>query len=70
MQRTLSLNRRAHLFVRDDALFIKLQTPHNKMPDKADIYILKKFSIDRLKDIRDWADAMIQASESSNVKKD
>ena len=40
------------------------------MPDKADIYILKKFSIDRLKDIRDWADAMIQASESSNVKKD
>ena len=50
MSKTLSLNRRAHLFVRDDALFIKLQTPHNKMPDKADIYI--------------------QASESSNVKKD
>ena len=70
MSKTLSLNRRAHLFVRDDALFIKLQTPHNTMPDKADIYILKKFSIDRLKDIRDWADAMIQASESSNVKKD
>lgn len=70
MNRTLSLSRRAHLFVRGDALFIKLQAPHNKMPEKADIYILKKFSIDRLKDIRDWADAMIKASETSNGKTD
>ena len=68
MSKTLSLSRRAHLFVRGDALFIKLQTPHNKMPEKADIYILKKFEIDRLKDIRDWADAMIKASEISNDK--
>lgn len=70
MSKTLSLSRRAHLFVRGDALFIKLQTPHNKMPDKADIYILKKFSIDRLKEIRDWTDAMIKASESGNGKTD
>jgi len=37
---------------------------------KADYFIIKKFSINRLKDIREWADAIIKDSESSNVKKD
>jgi hypothetical protein len=37
---------------------------------KADYFIIKKFSIKRLKEIRDWADAIIKDSESSNVKKD
>lgn len=70
MRKTLSLSPRTHLFIKDSALFIKLQRPHSLDPMKADYYIIKKFSINRLKEIRDWADAMIQASESSNVKKD
>lgn len=69
MCKTLSLSRRAHLFVRDDALFIKLQAPHNRMPE-TDIYILKRFSIERLKEIRDWADSIIEESENNNVKAD
>ncbi len=70
MRKTLSLSPRTHLFIKDEALFIKLQRPHNLDPMKADYYIIKKFSIKRLKEIRDWADAIIKDSESSNVKKD
>ena len=70
MRKTLSLSPRTHLFIKDEALFIKLQRPHNLYPMKADYFIIKKFSIKRLKEIRDWADAIIKDSESSNVKKD
>ncbi len=70
MRKTLSLSPRAHFFIKDSALFIKLQRPHNLDPVKADYYIIKKFSINRLKDIREWADAIIKDSESSNVKPD
>ena len=70
MRKTLSLTRRAHLYVKDDALWIKLQRPHNLDPMKADLYILKKFSIERLKEIRDWADAIIKDGENNNVKAD
>lgn len=70
MRKTLSLSPRAHFFIKDSALFIKLQRPHNLDPMKADYFIIKKFSINRLKDIREWADAIIKDSESSNVKKD
>lgn len=70
MRRTLSLSRRAHLFVKDGAFFIKLQRPHTLDPMKADLYILKKFHIEQLKDIRDWADAIIKNSENNNVEAD
>ena len=70
MKKTLSLSPRTHLFIKDEALFIKLQRPHNLNPMKADYFIIKKFSINRLKEIRDWADTIIKDSESSNVKKD
>lgn len=68
MRRTLSLSRRAHLFIKDGAFFIKLQRPHNIDPLKADLYIIKGFSIERLKEVRDWADAIIKDSENNNVK--
>lgn len=70
MRKTLSLSRRAHLYVEDGALWIKLQRPHNLDPMKADLYILKKFSIERLKEIRDWSDTIIKDSENNNVKAD
>jgi len=63
MQKTLSLSPRTHLFIKDGALFIKLQRPHNLNPAKADYFIIKKFSINRLKEIRDWADEIINESE-------
>lgn len=66
MQKTLSLNRRTHLFVRGDALYIKLQRPHNLDPMKADFYIIKKFNIKRLREIRDWADTIIKEHEALN----
>lgn len=68
MRKTLSLNRRAHLYVKDGALWIKLQRPHNLDPMKADLYILKKFHIERLKEIRDWADEIIKNTENNNVE--
>lgn len=68
MRKTLSLNRRAHLYVKDGAFWIKLQRPHNLDPMKADLYILKRFSIEQLKEIRDWADEIIKNTENNNVE--
>lgn len=68
MRKTLSLNRRAHLYVKDGAFWIKLQRPHNLDPMKADLYILKRFSIEQLKKIRDWADEIIKNTENNNVE--
>lgn len=71
MSKTLSLNRRTHLFIKDDALYIKLQNPAPPtQPMRPDFYIVKKFELERLKEIRDWADAIIKDSESSNGKTD
>ncbi|WP_041757489.1 hypothetical protein [Psychrobacter arcticus] len=70
MSKTLSLTRRAHLFIKDGQFFIKLQRQNQRDPKRDDYYIVKKFELERLKEIRDWADAMIKASETSNDKKD
>ena len=54
MSKTLSLSRRAHFFIKKDALFIKLQRAHNLDPKKQDFYIIKQFSVNQLKQIHDW----------------
>lgn len=63
MQRTLSLNRRTHLFIKDDKLFIKLQKPNTHNPVANDFYILKPLPFDDLIKIRDWADQAINNRE-------
>lgn len=70
MSKTLSLSRRTHLFIKDGQLFIKLQRQNQRDPKRDDYYIVKKFSINRLKEIRDWADAIIKDIENSNGKAD
>ena len=70
MTKTLSLSRRAHLFIKDGELFIKLQRQNQRDAKRDDYYIIKKFGVERLKDIRDWADTIIKDSETSNVKTD
>lgn len=62
MRKTLSLTRRTHLFIKDGALFIKLQRPHHIDPLKADIYIIKKLPIDNVRKIRDWCDAILESN--------
>ena len=54
MRKTLSLSPRTHLFIKDEALFIKLQRPHNLDPMKADYFIIKKFSITNLNALLDF----------------
>ena len=54
MSKTLSLSRRAHLFIKDGSLFVKLQRAHNLDPKKQDFYIIKQFSVNQLKQIHDW----------------
>ena len=70
MSKTLSLSRRAHLFVLDNELFIKLQRQHQRDPKRDDYYIIKKFGLERLKEIHEWSGNIIKESESSNVKAD
>ena len=70
MSKTLSLSRRAHLFIKDGQFFIKLQRQNQRDPKRDDYYIVKKFGLERLKEIRDWIDKQIEDSESSNVKAD
>lgn len=70
MSKTLSLSRRAHLFVLDNELFIKLQRQNQRDPKRDDYYIIKKFGLDRLKEIHEWSGNIIKESESSNVKAD
>ena len=70
MSKTLSLSRRAHLFIKDNELFIKLQRQNQRDPKRDDYYIIKKFGLERLKEIRDWIDKQIEESESGNVKAD
>lgn len=54
MSKTLSLSTRCHLFVDDDFLYIKVQKISPNF-GKKDFYILKKFNISVLKELRDWA---------------
>ncbi|MDN5619462.1 MAG: hypothetical protein L0G63_03310 [Psychrobacter sp.] len=70
MSKTLSLSRRAHLFVKDGQFFIKLQRQNQRDPKRDDYYIMKKFELERLKEIHEWLSKMIKESESSNVKAD
>ena len=60
MKATLSLSRRSHLFIKDGALFIKLQQPNKHNPLKADFYILKKLSLSRLKEIHEWSGQILK----------
>jgi len=69
MRKTLSLSPRTHLFIKDGALFIKLQRPHHHDPMKADFYIIKKFGINRLKEIHQWSGDILKAhEEAGNVE--
>lgn len=70
MSKTLSLTRRAHLFIKDGQFFIKLQRQNQRDPKRDDYYIVKKFELERLKEIRTWIDKMIKESEVSDVKAD
>lgn len=70
MSKTLSLSRRAHLFVLDNELFIKLQRQNQRDAKRDDYYIIKKFGLERLKEIHEWSGNIIKESESSNVKAD
>ena len=70
MSKTLSLNRRTHLFIKDGELFIKLQRQNQRDPKRDDYYIIKKFGLERLKEIHEWSGNIIKESESSNVKAD
>lgn len=70
MSKTLSLSRRAHLFIKDGEFFIKLQRQNQRDPKRDDYYIVKKFGLERLKEIRDWIDKMIKEREATNVKAD
>lgn len=66
MSKTLSLSRRTHLFIKDGQFFIKLQRQNQRDSKRDDYYIIKKFGLERLKEIRDWCDAIIKDSESSD----
>lgn len=70
MAKTLSLNRRTHLFIKDDKLYIKLQKPNMHNPVANDFYILKRLPIDDLIKIRDWADQVMEGHQNapSNTK--
>lgn len=70
MSKTLSLSRRAHLFIKDGQFFIKLQRQNQRDPKRDDYYIMKKFELERLKEIHEWSGNIIKESESSNVKAD
>ena len=70
MSKTLSLTRRAHLFIKDGQFFIKLQRQNQRDPKRDDYYIVKKFELERLKEIHEWLGKMIKESEATNVKAD
>lgn len=65
MKVTLSLSPRTHLFIKDDALWIKLQKPNQRQPRKPDFYIVKKFSVKRLQEIHEWSGQILKDIEES-----
>lgn len=70
MSKTLSLSRRAHLFIKDGQFFIKLQRQNQRDPKRDDYYIVKKFELERLKEIHAWIGKQIEENEVSDVKAD
>lgn len=70
MSKTLSLSRRAHLFIKDGQFFIKLQRQNQRDPKRDDYYIVKKFEQERLKEIHAWIGKQIEENEAANVKAD
>lgn len=70
MSKTLSLSRRAHLFIKDGQFFIKLQRQNQRDPKRDDYYIVKKFELERLKEIHDWIGKQIEENEVSDVNAD
>ena len=66
--KTLSLSRRAHLFIKDGQFFIKLQRQNQRNPKRDDYYIVKKFELERLKEIHAWIGKQIEENEVSDVK--
>ncbi len=70
MSKTLSLSRRAHLFIKAGEFFIKLQRQNQRDPKRDDYYIVKKFGLERLKEIHEWLGKMIKESEATDVKAD
>lgn len=68
MSKTLSLSRRAHLFIKDGQFFIKLQRQNQRDPKRDDYYIMKKFELERLKEIHAWIGKQIEENEVSDVK--
>lgn len=70
MSKTLSLSRRAHLFIKDGQFFIKLQRQNQRDPKRDDYYIVKKFELERLKEIHEWLGKQIKENEVADVKAD
>lgn len=68
MSKTLSLSRRAHLFIKDGQFFIKLQRQNQRDPKRDDYYIVKNFELERLKEIHAWIGKQIEENEVSDVK--
>lgn len=54
MLKTLSLSKRTHLFIKDGALWVKLQKKNTHSDTKPDFYIMKRLPISKLKEIHDW----------------
>ena len=65
MNKTLSLSPRTHLFIKDEALWIKLQRPHKHDPMKADYYIIKKFKLNQIQKIHEWTGEILKENEES-----
>ena len=64
MQLTLSLNRRAHLFVRDGKLFFKLYKL-NQFNDKKDYAVLSDVPIEQAEAIHKWLGEAIDATKQA-----
>ncbi len=69
MQLTLSLNRRAHLFIKDDKLFMRVDKPCKNNPDKH-FSAMQSMPIDDIKKIHTWtAQALAAMGKSSETPK-
>ena len=60
MSKTLSLSTRAHLFVKDGALFIKLQRANQVEANRPDYYILKRFPESKLRQLHEWSGQILK----------
>lgn len=60
MRETLSLSPRTHLFIKDGALWVKLQKPNQQQPMKPDFYIIKKLKIAKLQALHEWSGQILK----------